>query len=547
MTAKSASRPLSTLALKRHRLFTVLNLLKKVIVLHRRGDRDGIYNTIGEVLFDLGGVYIKFLQGVVLQSWMMQRWRDDSKLNIFTKIHPKNLDAAKIIKDNLESLASRIQRLNPEPFAVGSFGHVYEAFLDGKDRIIVKILSPEIRRTLRFDLRLLKFFWILYLKTIKLNKSFNMKLVFEDFRRQTLNEIDYKAEAEFAVSQYKAYKDHSHLVIPKTHTELCTEEIIVQEYIEGISVADILKLKEKTPNFDVKAYVKKHLNSEIVAQLQCLAEEILWGAFHHPFIMGDPHPGNVILLKNDKIALIDFGIKAKSSQNPAAFLKFITAYHSLCAGQFKPQEIFLSSLQFFGRDLYLSLAKISNLLPENKDKIDLNKELATLAEEFFRQEFRQKDIEKQLINNPKALVIFDRLANKNNRFGFKLKVHDAEMLRSLVTLTGLTDLLGVYREVMEPAYGQAIKKVNHFYPDLQSLNEVEVSHSQALNIIFVWLERIATHNPGLFKTLITKTYLGKTQKLLQAKRKPLAGKASGLDLSEEKLDNQDKDTKSSNA
>ena len=45
-----------------------------------------MYNLIGDELFKMGGVYIKFLQGVILQSWLMQRWRSSRKLDIFEKI-----------------------------------------------------------------------------------------------------------------------------------------------------------------------------------------------------------------------------------------------------------------------------------------------------------------------------------------------------------------------------------------------------------------------------------------------------------------------------
>ena len=286
MKRKVASKPPSTFALKRYRFLQILSLLRRAVFLHRRGQRDEMYNLIGEVLFDLGGVYIKFLQGVVLQSWMMQRWQNESKLDIFTKIKPKNLNVKKIVKNNLGPKSDRIQKLQTSPFAVGSFGHVYEAMLDGEQRVIVKILSPDIRKTLKFDLKLLKFFWYFYLKATNFNRSFNLRLIFADFKKQTLNEINYKAEVSFANQQYITYKDHPSLFIPQTYTELCTDEIIVQEYVEGIACANLLKSKERDPKFDVKAYVKKELNSDIVFQLQNLATEILWGSFSPPLYYG---------------------------------------------------------------------------------------------------------------------------------------------------------------------------------------------------------------------------------------------------------------------
>lgn len=508
-------------ALRRHRVVTISRLLTKAYYLNARGRKDEMYNLIGDELFKLGGVYIKFLQGVVLQSWMMHRWRSKRKLDIFTKIDQKQLDAPTILRKNLGKKLEQLSDIGEEPFAIGSFGHVYKATLEkNKKPVIIKILSPEIRQTLKFDLKLLKFFWYFHLRSIKFNKSFNLQLIFEDFKKQTLKEIDYVTEAEFAHQQYMTYQDHPKLVIPRTYLDLCTPEIIVQDYIDGLAVADLLKLKEENPRLDLKKHVKEELGSDMLDQLQVLAYEIIWGAFHHPLIMGDPHPGNVILLKDDKIALIDFGIMAKSSQNPAAFLKFIKAYHSLFQGEFNPQEIFAASFQFFGRDLYLALSKLNNLLPNDKNKIDLNQELAKIVKNTFEAEYPGKDVKKLLMHNPKALIVFDRLANKHNRFGFKLKVHDVEMLRTLVTLTGLVDLMGLYTQVMEPTYGKVIERVNKVYPDLQSLNDMEISHSQALNIAFTWLERMAARDPGLFKTIMAKTHLRRAKELIKDNKKP---------------------------
>ena len=117
------------------------------------------------------------------------------------------------------------------------------------------------------------------------------------------------------------------------------------------------------------------------------------------------------------------------------------------------------------------------------------------------------------------------------------------MLRSLVTLTGLTDLLGIYHEVMEPAYAQTIKKVNRLYPDLQSLNDMDISHSQALNIVFAWLERVAAADPGLFKTIITQTYIGKTQDLIRQKSPDARDKKTekDVDIKSKRQDNKEKE------
>ena len=61
-----------SLILKCRRFVTITRLLIKAYILYKRRQRDKMYNLIGDELFKLGGVYVKFLQGVILQSWLMQ-------------------------------------------------------------------------------------------------------------------------------------------------------------------------------------------------------------------------------------------------------------------------------------------------------------------------------------------------------------------------------------------------------------------------------------------------------------------------------------------
>ena len=489
-------------SLKRKRFSAIVRLLLRAYWLHHRRRRDEMYNLIGDELFKMGGVYIKFLQGVILQSWLMQRWRSSRKLDIFEKIDGPKLDAPAILAESLGEKAAGIKELADEPFAIGSFGHVYKAKYKGRD-VIVKILSPEISRTLKFDLRLLKFFWYFHLRSVRVSKGLNIKLVFEDFKSQTLREIDYVGEARFADQQYQTYAKHPALVIPKTHLEVCSRHVIVQDFVDGIPVTDLLRLKNKKPKTDLEAYVAEKLGSDLVKQLQMLGYELFWGTFHHNQVMGDPHPGNVILLEGDRVALIDFGIAARSSQDPVAYLQLLKAYYALVQGKVDPQDIFSASLRFFGRDLYLALMKLSNLREDAGQEINLNKELARVVEGVFEETMGSRDV-KSLTESPKALVMFDRLANQNNRFGFQLRIRDTEMLRTLVTWTSLVSLLDLYPVVMKDVYARVIGQVEETYPDLQTLEPPEISHGQAIDVISSWLERVATHDPGLFKSLMGK-------------------------------------------
>ena len=204
---------------------------------------------------------------------------------------------------------------------------------------------------------------------------------------------------------------------------------------EGISIAKLLKQQESDSKLDFKKYVQKELGSDLSDQLQNLAYEILWGSFHYQYIIGDPHPGNVIVMKDNKIGLIDFGIIAYGVKHPVAYFKFMQAYTHLDDNDKNLNNFLLASLQFFCRDLYLALDKISNLVPTGQAQTNFNEELSKIMLKVFLKEYSGHNLN-DLVRSPKALVIFDRIANKNNRFGFNLKINDGEILRTLVHTIG---------------------------------------------------------------------------------------------------------------
>src|SRR6201999_4379312 len=93
------------------------------------------------------------------------------------------------------------------------------------------------------------------------NFSVKMDTALKEFRRATLNETDYVTEARFANELYETYKDHRYIVIPKTYLDLCTSHVIVQDYVDGISGAELLKLQEA--GIDPAQAVKERLGSDL--------------------------------------------------------------------------------------------------------------------------------------------------------------------------------------------------------------------------------------------------------------------------------------------
>src|SRR5690606_6495725 len=161
---------------------------------------------------------------------------------------------------------SQIALIQPEPFAAGSFGQVYYGQLRNGQPIIVKVLRPMIRELLQHDLRLLKRFSKTFFSKLYKNMNMDLQSAFTDFASATLNETDYRREADFADELYQHYKGHPVIHIPQTYKELCTDNIIVQDYVDGVSLAHVVKLHEQ--GVDPEEYVRDTTGSDLLQLLQ---------------------------------------------------------------------------------------------------------------------------------------------------------------------------------------------------------------------------------------------------------------------------------------
>ena len=491
-------------AIKRYRAVKISRLILKCYYLIKRDKTEQVYSLIGDELLNLGGVYIKFLQNLILQNDSFHKyWNNPKKLTVFEDLDFEPLDVEAILINELGSTkAKRIKAVSGQPFAAGSFGQVYSAQLNNKP-VIIKILRPQVNELLKFDLRLLRYLWIASNKYINKISSLDLNPNFSEFAKQTMSEIDYEAEVEFANEQYKIYKNHKFLNIPKTHVNYCTDQIIVQEYVGGISAAYLIKLHQQ--GVDVKNYVKKELNSDLIKQLQTVAYEIIWGSFKYPRIIGDAHPGNIRLMKDNQVSLIDFGIHAtcpKSHQKPA-FFHFVREYSILMKGEINPGRLFISSLRYFGNDLYRSLNKLSKL---SNQKINFNDKLSKIAEANFDLHFDKSELVR-LSNNPKALFLFSKLINRDNQFGLKTKIEDLSFVRANLAFNSILSGLGIHQSVLSEVFERAIVDVSKAHPEYQTTADKDISHSDAIDIVCSWLERIANRNPALFRDLVQQLKL----------------------------------------
>lgn len=269
------------------------------------------------------------------------------------------------LKEGLEPDAyEKINYLEPEPIGVASLGQVHRAVLRDGTSVAIKVQRPNIRIQLRKDLSLLRFLGklISFLPFIK----DDMAAVVEEFKFWTIRELDYILEATNAKIFSDLYAGDSQVTTPTVYWELTTRTILTTEYVEGVSMKEILAYAKKHPDeetFGIRGF-KFERGKLIEFGVNFLYSQL----FLHGFIHGDPHPSNIILGHDHKVNVIDFGIVGKMTKSQMALFREIL--QALVARDYRKLTRLLISLdQIHGVD---DPEKLENEVRKVLDKFDVS-------------------------------------------------------------------------------------------------------------------------------------------------------------------------------
>ncbi len=471
----------------------------RAMYLQKRGRNAEMASYICDELVSLGGIYIKFLQGVMLQSEFFKQWKSPNRYNIFENLDTEIIDLPKLLQKELKpALLAQIAQVQPQPFAAGSFGQVYFGVLRDGTPVIIKALRPLVRETLQFDLKLINVFAKQFFIKLYDGMQLDVNEALKEFKKSSLNETDYESEAEFANELYEAYKNNETFIIPQTYLELSTPNIIVQEYLGGISGAQLVKLQEQ--GVEPHSYVMEKLGSNLDQQLITLGQEYIYGMFTLPRVQGDPHPGNVKFLENNKIGLIDFGIFAPAPKDKPAFFALIGEYSNLYNGKLDIEELFGKFLRVFANDLYRAFKRLHEASGENSGE-DLTKTIGKLAKKAFSMHMKKSE-STQMMNDPNMLKLVNQIVNKQNRFGLKLTINSSEIIRAAQTYITLVESLGRQDEVLPIVFDVATTKLAKEHSELLIESPSNMTIQRAIDIVTKWLERVANRDPVLFRKLL---------------------------------------------
>jgi predicted unusual protein kinase regulating ubiquinone biosynthesis (AarF/ABC1/UbiB family) len=194
------------------------------------------------------------------------------------------------------SLRERFSEFNEKPIAAASIGQVHRAVLRNGHEVVVKVQRPGVREQAREDMEVLERLATLADKRTDAGRTFGFARLLDQFRRSLAGELDYRREARSLVTFGELTAPYDLLLVPQPVPEYTTSKVLTMDHVEGRKVTDIGPLG--LVDLDTGPIVDQLFSAYLHMILDA-------GVLH-----ADPHPGNLLLTDDHRLALLDLGMTA---------------------------------------------------------------------------------------------------------------------------------------------------------------------------------------------------------------------------------------------
>ncbi|MFN0250950.1 MAG: ABC1 kinase family protein [Kofleriaceae bacterium] len=181
--------------------------------------------------------------------------------------------------------------VEPTAIAAASLAQVHRAKLASGEDVVIKIQYPEARRLFPIDFKSLR-------RAVRvarwLNRGLDLRHLVDELAQFVLLELDFSRERTSTARVRANLAGNSRVVVPLVHEEISTSKLLVLGFIQGTPLTAADTLRER--GVDLRDVARR------VAGLYATM------IFEHGFFHGDPHPGNILVLDDGRLGLLDFGL-----------------------------------------------------------------------------------------------------------------------------------------------------------------------------------------------------------------------------------------------
>jgi ubiquinone biosynthesis protein len=247
---------------------------------------------------ELGPTFIKLGQMLSTRPDLIGVTLADELQHLQANVHP---DAPETVRETVESELGRpIEELFDEfddaALASASIGQVHAARLKTGEPVVVKVQHAGIEPKVAVDTEILNGLAQLAERMPEF-ENYRPRAIAEEFQRMIHRELDFTRERRNMEQFASDFAGDPTIHIPHAYRELSTRRVLTMERIEGIKLSEAERLK--SAGLDLEEVARRGARAYM--------EMIFSNSFYH----ADPHPGNVLLLDDNVIGLLDFGMVSR--------------------------------------------------------------------------------------------------------------------------------------------------------------------------------------------------------------------------------------------
>lgn len=348
----------------------------------------------------LGPTFVKVGQILSMRSEMLPQAFCDELAKLRADADPMPYQTV------LETLSSEYGRpigeifshIDTTPLGSASLAQVHRATLVTGEDVAVKVQRPGVRETMAQDVSIMRSIAKAATRFVPSAQVVDLGGVVEELWDTFESETDFLVEAR-NLSEFKRFcKPYAYMDCPKPYMELCTEHVVVMDYVDGISVSHPEQLI-------AAGYDLKEIGTKLVDNY---ATQVLDDGFFH----ADPHPGNIII-DGGQIVLIDLGMTGRLNAKTRSVLK---------------QMIFAVAKQD-SPALADGLLRFAGTEADPADYPALLADLDTIVAEYGTVDLKELDL----------AAFVTALTQLAQRHGIEVPSTVTTVGRALVTLEGLLD------------------------------------------------------------------------------------------------------------
>lgn len=297
-------------------LFHVTMLLLRRLIIGKFDNREAIQERqavwLKDNLIRLGPTFIKMGQSLGTRADLLPLPFVKSLGELQDSVPPFSNDIAfaRLEKELGKKINDVYSEFDLEPIAAASLGQVYRARLHSGEEVAVKVQRPNLEGIIRGDIDILRKIAKFAERFPALNENADWAGMLREFDETVHEEMDYSAEGRNAEKFTANFAGWSQVHVPKIYWNATTSKVLTMEFIRGDKVTDldVLRGRGVSPENINRLLIRTYL------------KQLLEDGFFH----ADPHPGNLLVMMDGRLAFFDFGMVGRIS--PRLQSKMIDAF-----------------------------------------------------------------------------------------------------------------------------------------------------------------------------------------------------------------------------